>query len=86
MKQDAEEKKLPPIYRGKWASASKEEVDAAMAAGLPCCYRFRVPKNVDVTIQDTIRGQVTWNSDTLGDFVLLRSNGAVRMACGHVCV
>jgi len=75
MKQDAEEKKLPPIYRGKWASASKEEVDAAMAAGLPCCYRFRVPKNVDVTIQDTIRGQVTWNSDTLGDFVLLRSNG-----------
>ena len=28
-----------------------------------------------MTIQDTIRGEVTWNSDTLGDFVLLRSSG-----------
>jgi glutamyl-tRNA synthetase len=44
MKKDAEEKKLPPIYRGKWAKASKEEVDAMMATGAPYCYRFRVPE------------------------------------------
>lgn len=44
MKKDAEEKKLPPIYRGKWASASAEEVAAMAATGAPCCYRFRVPK------------------------------------------
>ena len=44
MKKDAEEKKLPPIYRGKWASASKEEVEAMKASGAPYCYRFRVPK------------------------------------------
>lgn len=25
--------------------------------------------------QDVIRGEVSWNTDTLGDFVLLRSNG-----------
>lgn len=43
MRKDAEEKKLPPIYRGKWAKASKEEVDAMMATGAPYCYRFRVP-------------------------------------------
>jgi glutamyl-tRNA synthetase len=34
-----------------------------------------VPQSQDVTIQDVIRGEVTWNTDTLGDFVLLRSNG-----------
>jgi hypothetical protein len=28
-----------------------------------------------VRIQDVIRGEVAWNTDTLGDFVLLRSNG-----------
>jgi hypothetical protein len=28
-----------------------------------------------ITIQDTIRGEVSWNTDTLGDFVVLRSNG-----------
>ncbi len=43
MKKDAEAKKLPPIYRGKWSTASKEEVDAMMATGAPYCYRFRVP-------------------------------------------
>ncbi len=51
MKKEAEEKKLPPIYRGKWAGASKEEVAEAMAAGVPHCYRFRVPKNQVVTIK-----------------------------------
>ena len=44
MRKDAEEKKLPPIYRGKWASASKAEVDEMIAKGVPYCYRFRVPK------------------------------------------
>jgi glutamyl-tRNA synthetase len=33
------------------------------------------PQNVNVTIQDMVRGEVTWNTDTLGDFVVLRSNG-----------
>jgi len=75
MKADAEAKKLPPIYRGKWSTASAEEVKEAMDVGTPYCYRFRVPKNQVITIQDTIRGDVTWNTDTLGDFVVLRSNG-----------
>eukprot|EP00195_Chlamydomonas_chlamydogama_P008719 CAMPEP_0202895532 /NCGR_PEP_ID=MMETSP1392-20130828/4706_1 /ASSEMBLY_ACC=CAM_ASM_000868 /TAXON_ID=225041 /ORGANISM="Chlamydomonas chlamydogama, Strain SAG 11-48b" /LENGTH=557 /DNA_ID=CAMNT_0049580563 /DNA_START=37 /DNA_END=1710 /DNA_ORIENTATION=- len=75
MKKDAEEKKLPPIYRGKWATASHEEVEAMKATGAPYCYRFRVPKNQEVVINDVIRGKVSWNTDTLGDFVLLRSNG-----------
>ena len=44
MRKDAEEKKLPPIYRGKWASASAEEVQAMKDKGVPFCYRFRVPK------------------------------------------
>ena len=51
MKKDAEEKKLPPIYRGKWASASAEEVAEMMAQGAPHCYRFRVPKNQVVKIK-----------------------------------
>ncbi|PNW80349.1 hypothetical protein CHLRE_07g313700v5 [Chlamydomonas reinhardtii] len=75
MKKDAEEKKLPPIYRGKWARATAAEVEAAKAQGLPYCYRFRVPSNQEVKIHDLIRGEVSWNTDTLGDFVLLRSNG-----------
>lgn len=30
--------------RGKWGRASAEEVQEAMDAGIPHCYRFRSPK------------------------------------------
>ena len=45
------------------------------AQGKPYCYRFRVPKDKTITIEDSIRGTVSWNTDTLGDFVVMRSNG-----------
>jgi len=75
MKEELEAKKLPPKYMGKWSTASKEEVDAELAKGTPHTYRFRVPEGERVEIDDMIRGKVGWDTDTLGDFVLLRSNG-----------
>ncbi|KAK3257933.1 hypothetical protein CYMTET_33000 [Cymbomonas tetramitiformis] len=75
MREEAEAKKLPPKYNGKWKTASAEEVQAAFDAGLTPCYRFRVPENQIIAIKDAVRGKVQWNTDTLGDFVLLRSNG-----------
>lgn len=75
MKKEAEENKMPPIYNGKWAHASQEEVESMINAGVPYCYRFRVPKDKVVEIDDVVRGKVSWNTNTLGDFVVLRSNG-----------
>lgn len=46
-----------------------------MMQGTPYCYRFRVPPNKDVLIPDRIRGDVRFNTNALGDFVILRSNG-----------
>lgn len=43
--------------------------------------RFHVPKEEgasfsgDVTIDDLIRGEVSWRSESLGDFILLRADG-----------
>ena len=75
MKEEQEAKKLPPKYMGKWSTASKEDVEAEMAKGTPHTYRFRVPEGERIEIDDMIRGKVGWDTDTLGDFVLLRSNG-----------
>ena len=75
MKEEQEAKKLPPKYMGKWSTASAEEVAEEMAKGTPHTYRFRVPEGERVEIDDMIRGKVGWDTDTLGDFVLLRSNG-----------
>lgn len=75
MRAEAEQKKLPPKYSGKWASASEDEVNAMLEEGKPYAVRFRVPQDDEVIIQDIVRGEVRWSTDTLGDFVILRSNG-----------
>lgn len=58
MKEIAKEKQLPPVYTGKWATASVEEVQEELAKGTPCTYRFRVPKEGSLKINDLIRGEV----------------------------
>jgi len=75
MKEEAAAKSLPPIYRGKWASAPAADVAAELAAGTPHCFRFRVPPGQEVVVKDAVRGDVTFNTDAVGDFVVLRSNG-----------
>ena len=75
MRAEQEAKKLPPKYMGKWKTASEEEVKAMEATGAPYTYRFRVPEGERIEIDDLIRGKVGWDTDTLGDFVILRSNG-----------
>lgn len=75
MKEIAKLKQLPPVYAGKWAYATDEEVEEELAKGTPYTYRFRVPKEGNLKICDLIRGEVSWNLDTLGDFVIMRSNG-----------
>ncbi|KAL3624328.1 Glutamate--tRNA ligase, chloroplastic/mitochondrial [Castilleja foliolosa] len=75
MKETAKLKQLPPVYTGRWAKATETEVRDELAKGTPYTYRFRVPKTGSLKINDLIRGEVSWNFDTLGDFVILRSNG-----------
>ena len=41
----------------------------------PHAIRFHVPDDGDVTIDDLIRGEVTWKKESLGDFILVRSDG-----------
>ena len=63
------------LCAGKWAHASPEEVQAEKDKGTPYCIRYHVPQSKDITIQDRIRGDITFNTDSLGDFVIVRSNG-----------
>ena len=41
----------------------------------PHAIRFHVPEDGDVTIDDLIRGEVTWKKESLGDFIIVRSDG-----------
>ncbi len=41
----------------------------------PHAIRFHVDDHGDVTIDDQIRGEVTWRKESLGDFIVVRSDG-----------
>ncbi|XVE49635.1 hypothetical protein DITRI_Ditri01bG0097300 [Diplodiscus trichospermus] len=53
MKEIGELKKLPPVYSGKWATAT-DEVQEKLAKGTPYTYRFCVPKEGSLKINDLI--------------------------------
>jgi nondiscriminating glutamyl-tRNA synthetase len=40
----------------------------------PHAVRFHVPEDGDVTINDLIRGEVTWRKESLGDFIIVRTD------------
>ncbi|HYN08206.1 MAG TPA: glutamate--tRNA ligase [Vicinamibacterales bacterium] len=66
---------FPPKYSGRCRSidpaAARRRVDAGEAAAV----RFAVPAHRDVTFRDLVRGDVTFNTDVIGDPVIVRSDG-----------
>jgi nondiscriminating glutamyl-tRNA synthetase len=67
-RKQAEAESRPPHYDLKcWID--KRDDDA------PHAIRFHVPEDGDVTIDDQIRGEVTWKRESLGDFIIVRSDG-----------
>lgn len=58
MKEIAKLKQLHPVYTGKWADATDDEVQEELEKGTPHTYRFRVPKEGSLKINDLIRGEV----------------------------
>lgn len=59
MKATAKQMQLPPVYMGKWATASDEEIQEELAKGTPYTYRFHVPKEGTLKINDLIRSEVS---------------------------
>lgn len=52
-----------------------EEAKKRIAAGERAAIRYKVEEKRDYVLQDLIRGEVTFPSDMVGDFVCIRSNG-----------
>jgi glutamyl-tRNA synthetase/nondiscriminating glutamyl-tRNA synthetase len=65
----------PPRYAGTCRSIGPDEAQRRIDGGERPVVRFRVPEHVDVTFHDLVRGEVTFNTDVIGDPVLVRSDG-----------
>lgn len=67
-RKQAEAENRPPHYDLKcWINRRNDDA--------PHAIRFHVPEDGDVTIHDLIRGEITWRKESLGDFIVIRSDG-----------
>lgn len=64
-----------PRYAGTCREVGDDEAAERAAAGTPHVLRLATPDSGDVVVEDLIRGPVTFDAATLGDFVLVRSDG-----------
>lgn len=75
MRAKTEEEGGDPHYSGKWREeAHWAEAKARVAAGEKTAIRFKVPRKA-YTLNDKVKGSVTYPDNMVGDFVILRSNG-----------
>ncbi len=65
----------PPKYRGTCRTLTPEEARRRIEAGERPAIRFKVPEDVEVSFHDQVRGEVTFDTGVIGDFVLVRSDG-----------
>jgi glutamyl-tRNA synthetase len=75
MKAQNEAEGLDPHYTGKWRNSEHwAEAKARVAAGEKTAIRFKAPKKA-YTLNDKVKGSVTYPENMVGDFVIMRSNG-----------
>jgi glutamyl-tRNA synthetase len=65
----------PPMYDRKCRSLNREQATARIAGGESCVWRMAVPVGETVKVTDLIRGEVAFESSTIDDQVLLKSDG-----------
>ena len=66
----------PPKYVGRCRNISREDARKRIEGGDAAVVRFRVPDgDREIAFDDQVRGRVSFSSDVIGDFVLLRSDG-----------
>jgi nondiscriminating glutamyl-tRNA synthetase len=64
-----------PRYLGRCRSLTEGERGACLSEGKQPAVRFRVPEGKAIVIDDLVRGKVTFDSDGIGDFVIVKSDG-----------
>jgi len=68
-------RKLPPMYDKHCRNLSKEEVEKKLREGTPYVIRLKVPRDKTIIIKDEIRGDIFFETNTIDDQVILKSDG-----------
>ena len=65
-----------PRYSGRCSRIPRAEVRRRLEAGEAASLRFRVPPGRELVFDDLVRGEQRTATDSLGDFVIRRSDGS----------
>ena len=65
----------PPMYPGTCRRIPSADARRRVAAGEPAVIRLRVPESREVAFHDLVRGRVRFDTEVIGDPVLVRSDG-----------
>ncbi len=65
----------PPRYHGACRGVPRSDAERRIEEGERPVIRFLVQPSEEVRFQDLVRGEVVFNTDVIGDFVLVRSDG-----------
>ena len=70
----AEAQKKGFIYQRPAVLPTQKDVEKARAKGKPVTIRFAMPQGT-IVINDLVRGEVSFNTAELGDFIIIKSDG-----------
>jgi glutamyl-tRNA synthetase len=75
LRKQQEKEKQQTMYDKRCLSLSPEEIKKNFETGIPKVVRMNVEHDIIVTVADLIRGTVEFNSSTIDDQILIKSDG-----------
>jgi glutamyl-tRNA synthetase/nondiscriminating glutamyl-tRNA synthetase len=74
-RREAVEAGRPALYPGTCRAVPREQASARIAAGERPAIRFHVPEGREVIFTDAVRGEVRFQTEVIGDPVIVRADG-----------
>jgi len=84
LRTQAQKNKQNFVFWSPFRDKDKTELEDLMASGKPYVWRLKVPKNKIISFDDLVKKTISVNTDTLGDFVVARSDGSVLYLLANV--
>jgi len=74
-----------PMYDKKCRHLSPEEIQAKLDAKIPYVVRQAIPENKTIEVKDLIRGKISFDTNTLDDHILLKTDGFPTYHLAAIC-
>lgn len=75
VREDQRLAKIPPKYDGHCRNLTADQIEKNLADDLPHVIRLKVPSNQNLSFVDLLRGEISFDTNTIDDQVLLKSDG-----------